>query len=254
MKTETARIGKSTLILLALLMSLIPVSSLAQTQIPAGKYDKIIVVIGENLGYENLFNSQFNTQCPGDSEDATYINNTLAKLALSYTDARSSIHPSLPNYLRLFAATNTDGTEVIDSDGCVCTSTGLSTCDGSVTCGQGQTAWVALNGVATIYDRLKNDGVDNTSFILWAEGLLDGNTNRFKCMNLDYTQKHNPAAFFSGSRTDECNTTVWTGFAKDATAKQRHGSVGGAGESARCQDREGKRANRNEPPGPSAGG
>lgn len=43
------------LILLALLTCLIPASSFAQTEIMAGTYDKIIVVIGENLGYEPLW-------------------------------------------------------------------------------------------------------------------------------------------------------------------------------------------------------
>ncbi len=54
MKTETARIRRPSLILVALLTWLIPASSFAQTDIATNQYDKIIVVIGENLGYENF--------------------------------------------------------------------------------------------------------------------------------------------------------------------------------------------------------
>ncbi len=111
---------KPSLILLSLLTCLIPVSSFAQIDIAAGRYEKIIVVIGENLGYENLFGDPSNPACDQftDPGDAGYIH-TLASMALNYTAAHSSTHPSLPNYLRLFAGMDNGITE----DGCVCDST-----------------------------------------------------------------------------------------------------------------------------------
>jgi hypothetical protein len=201
---------KPTLILLALLACLVPASSFAQIEIPAGTYDKIIVVIGENLGYENLFHSKFDPtpDCRGDSEDAVYIQ-TLANLALNYTNAHSSTHPSRPNYMRLFAGMD-DG----QADGCVCDPTtctngfGSNPCDHSCISCSGQMRGVT--DTTTLYSELRDDPTTaDTSFILWAEGL---GSSKFICQNGDYVQKHNPAAFFTNSRNDECNFTVWTGW------------------------------------------
>ena len=215
-----------TLISLALLTHLIPANSFA-TDIAAGRYDKIIGIIGENLGYENLFHSEFdpNPDCRGDSEDAGYIQ-TLASLALNYTDAHSSTHPSRPNYMRVFAGLD-DG----QGDGCVCDSNtctnghGSNPCDQScITCAGPQRS---VTTAATLYGALKGDADSSTSFVLWAEGLFDNNTNAFICSNADYVQKHNPAAFFTNSRNDECNFTVWTGWAKDTLPPPADGSGSG---------------------------
>jgi hypothetical protein len=190
-------------------------------QIAKGQYDKIIVVIGENLGYENLFNAP-GDQCPGYNTDTAYIQ-TLASMALNYTKAHSSTHPSLPNYLRLFAGFDNDLIE----DGCVCdfvppTPTPTPTCtpgSGANPCNNScidcaGKAEKVITGISTLYGELKADLVPGTNdldlttnFVLWAEGLFDPpndvNKDPFICQNADYVQKHNPAAFFANSRKDE---------------------------------------------------
>ena len=185
-------------------------------EIAQGRYDKIIVVIGENVGYEPLLDQN---NCL--YQYAPYVHGALKNVALNYTDAHSSIHPSLPNYLRIFAGDN----YCVDSDGCVC-GTGGGTCgsgngndcQGAPETCSGGAHWSPISQ-PTLHTRLKNDpAANNTDFVLYAEGLIDMNSgDYFACGNADYAQKHNPAAFFAGSRTDEhCTGDVWKSFPKDS--------------------------------------
>ena len=178
-------------------------------------------MIGENLGYEPLLDTSnaIFTQTP-----THYIHDTLASYAVSYTDARSGTHPSLPNYLRIFAGDDSDNNGVaLDHDGCVCNPSGgniLDSCGNQIDCGM--TKQVTERNKATLYGRLKNDSDTTTDFVLYAEGLNDrGNKENFVCQNMDYTQKHNPAAYFTLPRTDEdgCtdgNGAVWKGFTQNS--------------------------------------
>jgi len=205
---------KPSLILLALLTCLIPASSFAQIDIAPGRYEKAIVVIGENLGYDDLFTTDHANDEWGDY--ATYINdpNTgLLSVAVNYSNAHSNLHPSLPNYLALFSGSN----QGIGADGCVCGTGNPDPCGDTITCNGNSYSAVTA---PTIYSRLKNDLDGDTRFVLYVEGLNDNNTNNFVCSNADYYQKHNPAAFFTASRSDEaCNQlgTVWTGFGQNSS-------------------------------------
>jgi len=152
----------------------------AVPDISPGKYKKVIVVIGENLGYENLFHSRNDPSgCNGYSDLATYINTDLAGVALNYTSAHSSTHPSRPNYLRIFAGID-DG---IAQDGCVCdlsgcvNGSGSNPCDHScITCDD-PTKRKTVTNKPTLYDELRDDGQADTSFVLWAEGLKTSKHN-----------------------------------------------------------------------------
>jgi hypothetical protein len=60
---------------------------------PALSYDHILVIVMENVGYDNVIGSS----------SAPYINDTLLPQATLYTNSYAVAHPSLPNYLALFA-------------------------------------------------------------------------------------------------------------------------------------------------------
>src|SRR5712691_3377696 len=67
----------------------------------AAPYDHIFIVLLENVGYEAIV---------GDVADAPYINNTLIPQGTLYSDHHGVSHPSLPNYLALFAGDTLDVT------------------------------------------------------------------------------------------------------------------------------------------------
>jgi hypothetical protein len=195
-------------------------------QIAKGTYDKIIVVIGENLGYEPLLDP---TNDVYNSTPTHYIHDTLAGFAVSYTDAHSGTHPSLPNYLRIFAGDDSDNTgNALMTDGCVCNLLGgniQDPCGNEQPCGT--TKQILERTKATLYSRLKNNPnvppATPTDFVLYAEGLHDAtHKDNFVCTNADYAQKHNPAAYFTVPRADEdgCtdggNGAVWKSFAQDS--------------------------------------
>jgi hypothetical protein len=118
----------------------------------------------------------------------------------------------------------------IIEDGCVCDpptptcipGSGANPCNGHpcIQCGpNGTTNSESVISAMTLYGELKNDGLPGTNFVLWAEGLFDVpndiNKDPFICQNADYVQKHNPAAFFTNSRKNECPpTVVWKGWAQ----------------------------------------
>ncbi len=229
MRIETARRTKRTLVFSLTLLACLTAASAQNIvpQIAQGKYKKIIVVIGENVGYEPLLDPSNCLYQYAPHIHGPYPNGALKDVALNYTDAHSSIHPSLPNYLRIFAGDN----YCVNKDGCVCGT-------GGGTCGQGNpsngcqgaqepcndpmmTKWSPISK-DTLYTRLQTDSetvVPNTDFVLYVEGLIGGmNTaDCLKCGNLNYVQKHNPAAFVTDSRTAECiQPKVWKSFPQNS--------------------------------------
>jgi hypothetical protein len=68
-------------------------------------YSHIFVIVLENVGYENVIGSA----------NAPYINDTLLPQATLYTNSFAVAHPSLPNYLALFAGS----TFLVTNDQCI---------------------------------------------------------------------------------------------------------------------------------------
>ena len=60
------------------------------------KPDHIVIVIEENHDKDQIVGNP----------NASYINNTLIKDGLYYSNAHGTDHPSQPNYLELFAGAN----------------------------------------------------------------------------------------------------------------------------------------------------
>jgi acid phosphatase len=72
---------------------------------PALAYDHIFVVVTENAGYDNVIGSP----------NAPYINESLLREGMLFTNSHAVAHPSLPNYLALFAGS----TMGVTNDNCV---------------------------------------------------------------------------------------------------------------------------------------
>ncbi len=66
--------------------------------------DHIVIVIEENHDQDQIVGNP----------NAPYINNTLIKDGLYYSNAHGTDHPSQPNYLELFAGAN-PGTQGVNS-------------------------------------------------------------------------------------------------------------------------------------------
>jgi len=129
-------------------------------------YSHIFVIVMENVGYGNVIGSV----------NAPYINNTLLPQATLYTNSFAVAHPSLPNYLALFAGS----TFSVTNDQCI---------NGTPPNGP----FDAPN----LYSELKKVG---KTALAYMEGLpSDGYSG---CQSGLYVQKHNPFMYFNTGTTN----------------------------------------------------
>jgi phosphoesterase family protein len=129
-------------------------------------YSHIFVIVMENVGYENVIGS----------ENAPYINNTLLPQAVLYTNSFAVSHPSLPNYLALFAGS----TFSVTNDNCIDD--------------------IPPNGpfdAPNVYSELKNVG--NTALAYMEDLPFDAYPG---CQSGLYVQRHNPFMYFNAGTTN----------------------------------------------------
>jgi hypothetical protein len=128
-------------------------------------YDHIFVIVMENVGYENVIGSV----------NAPYINETLLPQAALYTNSFAVTHPSLPNYLALFAGS----TFSVTNDNCI---------NGTPPNGP----FDAPN----LYSALK--GVGKKALAYMEDLPYDGYSG---CQSGLYVQRHNPFMYFNTAAT-----------------------------------------------------
>ena len=127
----------------------------------AAPYTHIFIILLENVGYNPVI---------GNTTDAPYINNVLLPQGRLYTESFGVAHPSLPNYLALFAGSTLGGT----NDHCTLAS--------------------PPNGpfnAPNLYTRLTDAGYSILGYMesMPSNGFLG-------CSGGGYGQRHNPFAFF----------------------------------------------------------
>lgn len=88
---------------LLLLLAAIPLQ--AKDKLPLGRFDHIIVVVMENLGYTAII---------GDTTDCPYINKTLIPQGVLFTNSHGVTHPSQGNYVALFSGSQ----QTVKDDAC----------------------------------------------------------------------------------------------------------------------------------------
>lgn len=132
-----------------------------------GPYDHILVIMLENVGYNNVIGSP----------NAPYINKTLLSQGTLFTKSFGVRHPSLPNYLALFAGTSL----WVRSDHCI----------------NGNPPNGPFNS-PNLYSELRKIGKTARGYM---ESLpYDG----FKGCAVDYyVQKHNPFMFFNSGTVNK---------------------------------------------------
>lgn len=129
-------------------------------------YSHIFVIVMENVGYDNVIGSV----------NAPYLNGTLLPQATLYTNSFALTHPSLPNYLALFAGS----TFSVTNDQCI---------DGAPPNG----SFDAPN----LYSELQKVG--KTALAYMEELPFDGYSG---CQSGLYVQKHNPFIYFNAGTTN----------------------------------------------------
>ena len=129
-------------------------------------YSHIFVIVMENVGYENVIGSV----------NAPYMNKTLLPQATLYTNSFAITHPSLPNYLALFAGS----TFSVTNDNCI----------------NGNPPNGPFNA-PNLYSELKKAGKKALAYM---EDLpYDGYSG---CQSGLYVQKHNPFMYFNAGTTN----------------------------------------------------
>ena len=133
---------------------------------PPLAYDHILVIVMENVGYDNVIGSP----------NAPYINGTLLPQATLYTNSHAVAHPSLPNYLALFAGS----TLGVTGDNCVMGDPSTGPFD-----------------AANLYSELT--AVGKTALGYMEDLPFNG---YFGCESDLYVQRHNPFMYFNAGTTN----------------------------------------------------
>jgi phosphatidylinositol-3-phosphatase len=130
-------------------------------------YDHILMIMLENVGYDNVIGSS----------NAPYINNTLLAQGTLFTNSFGIRHPSLPNYLALFAGS----TLWVTNDHCI-----------------NENPPNGPFNAPNLYSELKKVGKTALGYM---ESLpYDGYTG---CEVNGYVQKHNPFMFFNAGTVNK---------------------------------------------------